>query len=148
MQSAALIQRLSSLLQETTKRLLKFHDLTYMEFDALAALRSQKPGATMTPTELYDALLISSGGLTKVLKSLKSKGFITRSYSQKDARQKLVLLTDKGRAKLSEIMPQIAANAETLLQNGFESPEACTAFADDLKRIIQTAEREINQQGR
>ena len=148
MQSAALIQRLSSLLQETTKRLLKFHDLTYMEFDALAALRSQKPGATMTPTELYDALLISSGGLTKVLKSLESRGFIARRSSERDARQRLVLLTDEGREKLSEIMPQIAANAETLLQKGFESPEACAAFADDLKRIIHTAEEAIDQRGR
>lgn len=144
-QSAALIQRLSSLLQETTKGLLKVHDLTYMEFDALTALRSQKQGVAMKPTELYSALLISSGGLTKVLKSLESKSYIARSCSHDDARQRPVLLTDKGREKLAEIMPEIAKNAERLLQNGFESADACGAFADDLKRIIQAAEDEIEQ---
>ena len=129
----------------TTKGLLKVHDLTYMEFDALTALRSQKQGVAMKPTELYSALLISSGGLTKVLKSLESKSYIARSCSHDDARQRPVLLADKGRQKLAEIMPEIAKNAERLLQNGFESTDACGAFADELKRIIQAAEDEIEQ---
>ena len=145
LQGAALVQRLSSLIQETSKRLLKFHDLTYAEFDALAALRSQSEGAAMMPTELYDALLISSGGLTKVLNSLERKGFIKRSASCKDARQKPVTLTNAGRETLAKVMPEIAANTEKLLKGGFESPEQCAALAETLKALVGVAEQEIDK---
>nr|WP_319515381.1 MarR family transcriptional regulator [uncultured Cohaesibacter sp.] len=147
MQSAALVQRLSSLLQETIKPLLKTHGLTHMEFDVLAALRSQKQGTAMNPSGLRCGLLISSGGLTKVLKSLEKKSFISRSASDSDARHKPIMLTDKGREKLEKIMPEIAANAEKLLRDGFKSTEECGAFSDGLKRIIRAAEREISGKG-
>nr|WP_321454744.1 MarR family winged helix-turn-helix transcriptional regulator [uncultured Cohaesibacter sp.] len=146
-QSAALVQQLSSILQETAKALLKFHDLTYMEFDVLAALRSHEAEKSMTPTELYSALLISSGGLTKVLNSLENKSFIVRTSSGEDARQKPVQLTSTGREKLAIVMPEIAANAKKLLQKGFSSEQEAEAFTQMLKHIITAAEQEIDRKG-
>nr|WP_319483316.1 MarR family transcriptional regulator [uncultured Cohaesibacter sp.] len=143
LQSAALLQRLFSLLQDDIKVLLRQSGLTYAEFDALAALRSQPPGAALTPTELYGAMLISSGGLTKVLKSLESQKLVARPTSEGDARKKPILLTDKGREMLAVLMPKIATRSEKLLQNGFENAEDCQRFAERLKGIVGVVEQEI-----
>ena len=48
--------------------------------------------------ELGDKLFLDSGTLTPVLKSLESKGYITRSRSKDDERVLIAALTEEGRA--------------------------------------------------
>ena len=50
------------------------HNLLPAEFDVLAALRRQPPPHCVSPTALCKALLMSSGGLTKLLKRLETAG--------------------------------------------------------------------------
>ncbi len=69
------------------------YDLTHSEVDVLAILSSYK---IMTPTDLYEATIFSSGGMTKILKKLERKQFISRISSDKDKRSKLVKLEPKG----------------------------------------------------
>jgi len=69
------------------------YDLTHSEVDVLAILSSYK---IMTPTDLYEATIFSSGGMTKILKKLEQKQFISRISSDKDKRSKLVKLEPKG----------------------------------------------------
>ena len=69
------------------------YDLTHSEIDVLAVLSSYK---IMTPTDLYEATIFSSGGMTKILKKLEQKQFISRALSNKDKRSKLVKLEPKG----------------------------------------------------
>jgi len=69
------------------------YNLTHSEIDVLAALSSYK---IMTPTDLYEATIFSSGGMTKILKKLEQKQFISRVSSDKDKRSKLVKLEPKG----------------------------------------------------
>ena len=69
------------------------YDLTHSEIDVLAVLSSYK---IMTPTDLYEATIFSSGGMTKILKKLEQKQFISRVPSNKDKRSKLVKLEPKG----------------------------------------------------
>lgn len=50
----------------------------------------------LSPTELYDVMLFSSGGMTKLLKKLESRDFIRRVENTTDKRSKLVQITELG----------------------------------------------------
>lgn len=101
--------RLSALLQERTGRLAASHGISFTEFEALAALRSQPAPHCLMPSDLYRAILISSGGLTKVLVSLGRKRLIHRVRGAEDGRSKPVALTDKGKALIERLMAQVLA---------------------------------------
>lgn len=66
----------------------------HSEMDVLAALYFNGKG--MSPTELYEATIFSSGGMTKVLKKLQDKGLIKRLPSEKNKRSMLVYITPDG----------------------------------------------------
>jgi DNA-binding MarR family transcriptional regulator len=59
-------------------------------------------GKVMTPTALYEATLFSSGGMTKVLKKLEKRGFISRIPSSEDKRSMLVKLTSQGESTVEK----------------------------------------------
>ncbi|MCA9548842.1 MAG: MarR family transcriptional regulator [Myxococcales bacterium] len=77
------------------------HGLDAGEFDVLATLLRAGTPYTLRPTELYQWLMISSGGLTARLKRLEDAGMVKRSSAPDDARSLLVALTTKGK-KLAE----------------------------------------------
>ena len=52
----------------------------------------------LRPTELYQTLMISSGGLTDRLRRLEERGLITRESSETDQRSVMVKLSAKGKA--------------------------------------------------
>ena len=73
----------------------------------LAALRAQPKPWQLTPTELYRALLLSSGGLTKILYRLKEAGWIDRPANPEDGRSKLVRLSRAGTRQLDKALQVI-----------------------------------------
>ena len=85
------------------------YQLTHSELDVLASLQSSTESKqTLSPTKLYERLLFSSGGMTKVLKKLEQKKFIIRLDNKEDKRSKLVQLTKNGsdilNASLSDVI--------------------------------------------
>ncbi|MBU1666960.1 MarR family transcriptional regulator [bacterium] len=82
------------LFNEGTSILQHTFGLSHSEMDVLAALYFN--GKTMSPTDLYEATIFSSGGMTKVLKKLQEKGFISRVPSDKDKRSMLVHIEHEG----------------------------------------------------
>lgn len=72
------------------------HNLDTGEFDVLATLRRSGAPYRQRPTELYQSLMITSGGLTDRLNRLEKKGFIERVVSETDRRSALVQLTAAG----------------------------------------------------
>ncbi|MCH9740113.1 MAG: MarR family transcriptional regulator [Epsilonproteobacteria bacterium] len=82
------------LFNEGTTILQNTYGLSHSEMDVLAALYFN--GKTMTPTDLYEATIFSSGGMTKVLKKLQEKGFISRMASVEDKRSMLVHIEHEG----------------------------------------------------
>lgn len=69
--------------------------LTYPQYLAMIVLW-EKDGRTVG--EIGARLALESNTLTPLLKRLEAAGLITRQRSQKDERQVLVVLTDKGKA--------------------------------------------------
>jgi len=70
------------------------YDLLKSEVDVLASLYTNDN--QLTPTQLYDLTIFSSGGMTKVLKRLECRGYIKRKADEKDKRCMLVCLTPSG----------------------------------------------------
>lgn len=71
------------------------YNISKSEFDVLIALFCT-PGE-VTPTALYENMIFSSGGMTKVLKKLEQKSLIKRIPSETDKRSTLVVLTTEGK---------------------------------------------------
>ncbi len=93
----------------------KAHDLQAGEFDVLASLRRAGAPYALTPTQLFEALMISSGGMTNRLDRLERAGWIRRSPNPEDRRGVLVSLTDEGLALMNRLIPRHVANEARLL---------------------------------
>ena len=115
------------------------HDLDTGEFDVLATLRRSGVPYCQRPTELYQSLMITSGGLTDRLNRLEKKGFIERIVSETDRRSALVQLTATGLKTINAaFVEDMAIEAELLsvLDDG-ERRQLATLLARLLSNIEQ-----------
>lgn len=85
------------------------------EFDVLATLRRSGEPYMLSPTKLYEAAMISSGGMTNRLDRLERAGFVERRPDPSDRRGKLIALTDAGKQVIDETIGRHVANEERLL---------------------------------
>ncbi len=85
------------------------------EFDVLATLRRSGGAYALTPTDLYETTMMSSGGMTNRIDRLEKAGLVARKKHPTDRRGTLVALTRKGRALIDEAYDAHVANETTLL---------------------------------
>ena len=81
----------------------------------LATLRRAGPPYRLGPTQLFETLMISSGGMTSRLDRLEKAGLIVRSPNPEDRRGTLVSLTDKGLALMERMIPEHVDNEARML---------------------------------
>lgn len=89
--------------------------LQHGEFDVLATLRRSGPPLSLTPTELYEATMITSGGMTSRLDRLERSGLIARKAHPTDRRGTIVQLTDKGRRLIDDALTAHVENEHQIL---------------------------------
>jgi len=82
------------------------------EFDVIATLRRSGNPYAMTPTDLHEGLMLSSGAMTSRLDRLERKGLIERVPSPNDRRSTLVRLTPAGLALIDKALPLHVANEQ------------------------------------
>ncbi|WP_454813143.1 MarR family winged helix-turn-helix transcriptional regulator [Labrys neptuniae] len=85
------------------------------EFDVLATLRRSGEPYMLSPTRLYEAAMISSGGMTNRLDRLEHAGLVERRPDPNDRRGKLIALTEAGKSVIDETIARHVANEERLL---------------------------------
>lgn len=88
--------------------LLNKFDLTYTQYITLLALWEKDH---ITVKELGEKLYLDSGTLTPLLNKLEKKGYIIKNKSDKDGRELVVIVTDKGlelKQKAIDVPPEIA----------------------------------------
>jgi DNA-binding MarR family transcriptional regulator len=90
-----------------TTRVLADRGLSLVEFSALSSLRRSPAPYAMTPSEIQQSMLITSGGLTKVLMQLEERGLVTRPVHDGDRRIKPVALTEKAINLMDETMAEV-----------------------------------------
>lgn len=114
----AIIGRLSRLEKEIRPRLSAVfaqHDLESWEFDVLATLLRNGPPHQLTPGQLLDSMMITSGAMTNRIQRLEERGFVERVRSPTDGRQVLVTLTAAGLAKVDAALIDHAANERRIV---------------------------------
>lgn len=111
----ARVVRLQRFLDRRTADVVAAHGLTIGETNVLAALRRSGPPHTLTPTELYRGLLLSSAAMTHRLDRLQELGYVDRSRAEHDRRQVLVALTPDGREVVDIVMDDYTRHLNTLL---------------------------------
>jgi MarR family transcriptional regulator, 2-MHQ and catechol-resistance regulon repressor len=82
--------------------------LCFTDFGALEALLHRGP---MRVNDIAETVMITSGSMTTAVDRLESKGLVRRSAHEKDARVRMVELTQAGRALIE---PAYSAHAETI----------------------------------
>lgn len=91
------IWRISNLVAPEIEATFAGFGLDRGEFDVVATLLRSGPPYRLTPTQLYTALMISSGGLTHRLDRLTAAGLVERVRSEADGRSLPAALTEAGR---------------------------------------------------
>ncbi|WP_394203023.1 MarR family winged helix-turn-helix transcriptional regulator [Shewanella waksmanii] len=105
------------------------------DFNLLCCLRRNPAPHTLSPTDLYQSMLFSSGGLTKVLTRLQQQGYISRLDNPDDKRSKLVVLTDEGKSLVETIMPVLHQREKQML---------ASLSASDLQQLDGMMQRIMN----
>ncbi|HAS63270.1 MAG TPA: MarR family transcriptional regulator [Vibrio sp.] len=96
--------RITKHLESEMAGLHKAHGLKPGEFDVLVSLfRSGQPHG-LTPSDLIDAMILSSGAMTNRLDKLETKGLIVRRHSETDRRSVKVQLTETGYKLINDIL--------------------------------------------
>ncbi|MBY2938334.1 MarR family transcriptional regulator [Rhizobium leguminosarum] len=132
--------RLSNLVRPSIEATFADFGLDRGEFDVIATLRRSGPPYLMTPTEMYSALMISSGGLTHRLDRLEKAGLIRREKSPRDGRSVLVALSEAGAALAEKAFRTDMASESSFLQ-ALDGKER-EALAALLRKLIAGIENE------
>ena len=87
------------------------------KFDVLATLRRAGPPYSLNPTDLFNMLMLSSGGMTSRLDRLERAGLIKRDPDPEDRRGTLVSLTSHGLELVDRVLPAHIATERRLLNS-------------------------------
>lgn len=95
---------LNELALKTINQNLAKYGLNYPSFAILATLRVEGAPYRMSPKGLLDALILTSGGLSNLLRKLETQGLVRRKSDEADRRGVIVELTEKGRKTVEPAM--------------------------------------------
>jgi len=130
--------RVSNLFHNKMEALVQSHNLQRAEFSVLATLRRSPMPYCLSPTALYQSMIFSSGGLTKVLHRLDQAELIERVDNPEDKRSKLVQLTSTGKQVIETVMPQLHQKERKILS--VLSPDEQQQLNSFMQRILEKHE--------
>lgn len=114
----AVIARLHRLALHLTDELVSVyaeHGLGEGEFDVLATLRRQGAPYALTPKELGEQTMVSSGAVTKRVDRCLAQGWVSRDRRDEDGRGRRIALTERGRELIDAAFTDHIANEHRLL---------------------------------
>jgi DNA-binding MarR family transcriptional regulator len=123
-------------LERSVELALEKHGLTLGQFDILATLRRHGPKGGLSPSQLLESVMLSSGGMTARLDKLAQAGLIYRKADKEDRRAIKVELTAKGRRVID------AATATRFKEAAASRPPAT---ADELATLTELLRRWLAQ---
>jgi DNA-binding MarR family transcriptional regulator len=125
---------LHEVILKAVNRTLAKHRLKYPTYAVLATLRVEGRPYRMSPKALLDSLILTSGGLSNLLRRLEKAGLIRRRSDDIDGRGVIVELTEQGRRLVEPAMRDHAATERRLV--GALAREEQRAIAAALGRMM------------
>lgn len=104
------------------------HGLTLSAYEALLTL-ARAPDSRLRRVDLANGLLLTAGGVTRLLDGLERDGFVCREDGSSDRRVSYAVLTDAGRAKLREATRSHTRQIRELLGSPYEEHELAQLVA-------------------
>lgn len=132
------ISRIYRLVDQRFQNIFAGHNLNRGEFEVLAALRRAGLPFTLTPTDLFQALMLSSGAMTNRIDQLEKAGLVIRKPDPADRRGVLVTLTEQGRQLIDEVL-KVYFDSHTEMIKTF-TPEEQETLSGLLRKFIHTLE--------
>lgn len=139
------ILRLGSLLESRMNAKLKPFGLIYTDFDLLATLRRSGRDYCLTPTELRQSVLLTSGAMTAALDRLQKMGLITRVRNKSDRRSMSAKLTPAGAALLEKVLVVRFDDANDAASALTQSQTEAMVLA--LRRMLLSLEKQAKPNG-
>ncbi|GAA0257598.1 MarR family winged helix-turn-helix transcriptional regulator [Cryptosporangium japonicum] len=126
--------RLSALMARAVDAELAKLGLTKAENDILSVLRASGEPYRLRPSDLAQRLMLSSGGMSNLLRRLAAAGLVDRDPDPSDARSSWVVLTGAGVATAEDAV-RAAAAAQAAYLRGVP-PETTRAALDALRDVL------------
>jgi DNA-binding MarR family transcriptional regulator len=94
------IRRVAAHLSRGMEKTFAAHGLNGASFDVLATLRRSGPPYALSPGDLLETMMITSGTMTNRIDQLEKAGLVARAHNPEDRRSVIISLTDKGFATI------------------------------------------------
>lgn len=134
------LKRLHDRLLQELDVVYRSHGLNAASFDVLATLRRAGAPYALSPSELIEWTMVTSGTMTNRLDRLASAGLIERRPNPEDGRGSVVALTDEGFELIDKVVAEHVANQHRLVES--LSSETFERLDADLKVWLEVLERE------
>ena len=117
------------------------HGLNISAYEALLQL-ARAPESKLRRVDLANSLLLTAGGVTRLLDGLEREGFVARAECTTDGRITYAVLTEAGRAKLREATKSHTRQIRELLGEPYDEDELAqlVALLDRLPGVDPTSE--------
>jgi DNA-binding MarR family transcriptional regulator len=129
------ITRLAHQLDRRRSAAFTAHDLESWEFDVLAALRRAGSPYQLSPGQLLQETLVTSGTMTNRVDRLAARGWVTREQQPGDRRGVLVRLTSEGRTVVDSALTDLL-EAERSMLSGLD-PDAQAELVTALRILLR-----------
>lgn len=132
------ISRIAARIAQREDEVFGHYGLTRGDVGVLSALRTSPAPHTLSPTQLFRGLMMSSAGMTKRLDRLEQQGLVKRNPDKDDRRGVTIHLTQRGRRILARAIAENTKSEATMLA-GLSGKER-RALSDLLRAVLSRAE--------
>lgn len=109
------LSRLEKVIRPRLNAVFAQHGLEWWEFDVLATLVRRGKPHQLTPGQLLESMMITSGAMTNRIDRLEGRGLVKRVKNPDDGRQVLVTLTKAGLRRADAALVDHAANERAII---------------------------------
>lgn len=126
------VTRVAKHLDRIRRSVFQAHDLDVWAFEVLATLRRAGKPYRLSPSELINQTMVTSGAMTNRIHRLVQRGLVTRTPDSDDGRRAVVTLTPAGRQLVDRALADLLVEEERIL-GGLGSRER-----SDLQGLLRT----------
>jgi DNA-binding MarR family transcriptional regulator len=117
-----LVRANAAVTRQLSAQLSADHGLNLSAYEALLSL-ARAPDSRMKRVDLANGLLLSAGGVTRLLDGLERDGLVVREECSSDRRISYAVLTEAGRNKLREASKSHTSQIRELLGGLYDDDE-------------------------